>query len=89
MVGLGSNLLRVGEELVGVGRVGAAEDNGGGGHGSGGLSGEVRPWVVDIDAVSLAASCHILRPLPAGVVRVPITHLHKSTKEGSEQCVAC
>jgi hypothetical protein len=65
----------VGDELVGVGGVGAAEYDGGGGHGGGGLSSEIRPRVARVDLVGSAVGGHVLRPLPAVVVTVPISHL--------------
>lgn len=68
----------MGEELIGIGRVGAAEDDGGGGHGGGGFPGEVRTGVAGVDLVGLPRGGHVLRPLPAVMVRVPVSHLEKS-----------
>lgn len=70
-----TNLVGMAEELTGVGGVGAAEDNGGGGHGCGGFSGEIRPGIARADLVSPAVSGHVLGSLPAVVVSVPISHL--------------
>jgi hypothetical protein len=56
-------------------RVGAAEDDGGRSEGGRGLAGEVGPRVVLVDAVRLPRRRHVLRPLPAVVVRVAVPHL--------------
>jgi hypothetical protein len=75
-----SDLLRVVEE-VRVMRVGAAEDEGGGGEGGGRLAGEVGAGVVLVDAVRLARRRHVLGPLPAVVVRVAVPHLRAETSQ--------
>nr|GMC98113.1 hypothetical protein VIGAN_03027600 [Ipomoea batatas] len=64
------------EQLIGVGRVGAAEDDGRGGHGGGGLAGEVGSRPAWVNFVSRPRSRHVLRPLPAIVVGVTISHLY-------------
>ena len=70
-------LLGVVQEEVGVVRVGLAEDHGGGGHGGGRLAGDVGAGVVAVDLVRLPRRRHVLRPLPAVVVRVAVPHLFK------------
>jgi hypothetical protein len=57
-------------------RVGAAEDDGGGGR----LAGEVGARVVLVDAERLARRRHVLGPLPAVVVRVAVPHLRAHTR---------
>lgn len=70
-----ANLAGMGEELIGIGRVVVAEDDGGGSHSGGGFSGEIRPGIAWVDLVSVAVRRHVLRPLPTVMVRVPISHL--------------
>ena len=69
-------LLGVVEEEVGVVRVGAAEHDGRRRERRRRLAGEVRPRVVPVHAVGLPRRRHVLRPLPAVVVRVAVAHLH-------------
>jgi hypothetical protein len=69
-------LLCVMEEEVGVVRVGLPEDHGGGGQRGGGLAGDVGSWTLAVDLVRLPRRGHVLRPLPAVVVRVAVTDLH-------------
>ena len=71
------NLSSMGQKLIGVGRVGTAEDNRGGGHGGGGLSGKVGPWVAGIDLICPPICGHVLWPLPTEVISVSISHLPK------------
>jgi hypothetical protein len=68
------------QEEVGVMRVGAAEDDGGRGERGGGLAGQVGARAVLVDAVRLPRRRHVLRPLPAVVVRVAVAHL-SATRE--------
>ena len=69
------NLAGMGEKLVSIGGVVVAEDEGGGGHSGGGFSGEIRPGITRVDLVSPSVRRHVLRPLPAVVVCVTISHL--------------
>ena len=69
--------MSVAEELARVGRVGAAKDNGGGGHSGGGFTGEIRPGIARVNLVSSAVSGHVLGSLPAIVVTITISHLTK------------
>ena len=71
------NLLSMGEKLIGVGRVGAVEDDRGGGHGGGGLSGEVGTGVAGVDLICLPICGHVLWPLPTVMICVSISHLNK------------
>jgi hypothetical protein len=69
-------LLSVVEEEMGVvGVAGAAEDDGCGGHGGGGLCGDLRPGVLGVHLVRVPRRRHVLRPLPAVVVRVAVADL--------------
>lgn len=71
-------LMCVSEELIGISRVGAAEDDGGGSHGGGRFTGKIRPWIAWINPISSAVGGHVLRSLPAIMVTVSISHLtHK------------
>ena len=63
------------QEEAGVVRVVLPEHHGGGGHGGGGLAGDVRPGALAVDLVRLPRRRHVLRPLPAVVVRVAVAHL--------------
>jgi hypothetical protein len=74
-------LLGVVQEEVRVVRVGVAEDDGGGGHGRGGLAGDVGARVVPVDLVRLPRRRHVLRPLPAVVVRVAVAHLRAQNRQ--------
>ena len=68
-------LLGVVQEKVRVVRVGVAEDDGRGRHGRRGLAGDVGAWVVPVHLVRLPRRRHVLRPLPAVVVRVAVADL--------------
>jgi hypothetical protein len=68
------------QEEAGVVRVGLAEDHGRGRHGRRSLAGDVRARVLPVDLVRLARRGHVLRPLPAVVVRVAVAHLQARTK---------
>ena len=57
-------------------RVGLAEADGGGGHGGGGLAGDVGSRAAAVHLVRLPRRRHVLRPLPAVVVGVAVSHLH-------------
>ena len=64
------------EELVGVAGVGGAEDERRRRHCCGGFPGELGPRVLGVQPVRLPARRHVLRPLPAVVVRVTVADLH-------------
>lgn len=66
----------VSEELAGIGRVGATEDNGGSGHGGGGFSGKIRPGSARVNLVGGSVSSHVFGPLPTVMVRIPISNLY-------------
>ena len=71
-------LLRVVEEEVRVVRVaGSPEHDGRGGHGGGRLGGHLRAGVLGVHLVRPPRRRHVLRPLPAVVVRVAVPHLFK------------
>ena len=72
-------LQRVVEEEAGVVRVVLPEHHGRGGHGGRGLAGDVGPWPVAVDLVRLPRRRHVLRPLPAVVVRVAVADLASPT----------
>ena len=74
-------LLGVVQEQVRVVRVGVAEDDGRGRHGRRGLAGDVGARVVPVDLVRLPRRRHVLRPLPAVVVRVAVAHLHEIVRQ--------
>ncbi|BAS91609.1 Os04g0674900 [Oryza sativa Japonica Group] len=63
-------LLGVEEEEVGVHAVVGLEGLGGGGESGGGLAGDLRPGVVDVDLERRARRRHVLGALPAQVVAV-------------------
>jgi hypothetical protein len=70
-----THLQRVVEEEAGVVRVVLPEHHGRGGHGGRGLAGDVGPWPVAVHLVRLPRRRHVLRPLPAVVVRVAVADL--------------
>jgi hypothetical protein len=74
-------LLGVVQEKVRVVRVGVAEDDGRGRHGRRGLAGDVGARVVPVDLVRLPRRRHVLRSLPAVVVRVAVAHLHEIVRQ--------
>ena len=74
-------LLGVVQEEVRVVRVGVAEDDGGGGHGRRGLAGDVGARMVPVDLVRLPRRRHVLRPLPAVVIRVAVAHLRARNRQ--------
>ena len=69
------------EELIGVGRVRAAENDGSGGHCGGRFTSEIRPRIARVNLVSPTVSGHILRSLPTVVVSVAIANLAKRKQQ--------
>ena len=57
------------------------KNNGRGGHRSSGLSGEIGPGIALVDLVRLPRRRHVLRPLPAVMIGVSITHLSYFSKK--------
>jgi hypothetical protein len=57
------------------------EDERRGGQCRGGFSGEVRARMLRVKAIRLTARRHVLRPLPADVVRVTISNLQNGSKQ--------
>lgn len=72
---MGVNLAGVREKGGGVGGIGAAEDDGSGGHGGGSFSGEIRAGPARVYLVGGAVGCHFLWPLPTVMICVSISHL--------------
>jgi hypothetical protein len=70
-----------GDEAAGVGRVGLAEDERGGGERRGGLGRDVGARGARVDLVHGPRCVHVLRPLPARVVPVGITDLEREEEE--------
>jgi hypothetical protein len=60
-------------------RVVVPEHHGRGGHGGGGLAGDVGARSLAVHLVRLPRRRHVLRPLPAVVVRVAVAHLDGGT----------
>jgi len=67
------------EELIGIGRVRAAENDGSGGHCGGCFTSEIRPGITWVNLVCPPVSGHILWSLPTVVVSVAIANLIKKT----------
>jgi hypothetical protein len=63
------------EELIGIGRVRAAENDGSGGHCGGCFTSEIRPGITWVNLVCPPVSGHILWSLPTVVVSVAIANL--------------